>query len=203
MQVLTIGAALAYVVFWVKVFLIPFYEKRADLDKKYIGNGRLDQALTHLDSEELIPEISDLFDLVIKARRGRAKDPIGSILQDVKYVQAFDQIEKVMQQKSTLRASLSELEKFAQRLWHFSLAHIVVFGIWWISWTLFELFGIGATLGTGKLPKASAAEWETWVWTLFIVMGMLWLSTAIAAIVLFFQYGRKQDIFLGMLKSNR
>lgn len=67
----TFGAVIAWDAIWVQVFVIPFINKREDLQKDYDQSGMLDATLSFIETTQVIPALARMFFRVCQGQEDR------------------------------------------------------------------------------------------------------------------------------------
>ena len=124
------SVAIAWDWLWVYLSAVPFFKKPETLYKDYISDGRLDTALSFIETHKLIPALVEMFTRARAAQPDRrkhlGKKELQQILQEVDYIPDLKRAQNAMNEIGTLERLFELLKKTPGGIWKWSLFHALM-----------------------------------------------------------------------------
>lgn len=126
-SVTIVSLLVLWVTLWLQVFIVPFVNKPEKLFVTYKQSGDIDAAMSRIDSEEVVKELTSLFESAIELQEDkRRRADIERLLSQVEYANVLDRLEVATGKKAKITRSYLSLRSKSMRVWQYGLLHLLL-----------------------------------------------------------------------------
>ncbi len=116
-----------WVTVWIQLAIIPFLGKAEKLFVTFKQSGTIDVALSRIDSEGVVKELTSLFEAAIELQEDkRRRADIERLLSKVEYSDVLERLEQATGKKAKISRSYRSLRAKSTRVWHYGLLHLLL-----------------------------------------------------------------------------
>jgi len=179
-----IGSGIAWAVAWIQVLVLQFYGKSEKLHQDYHASGRLNQALSSIEADRLIPALARMFQRALDARDDRRERPdIETLLNAVDFLPDLAKAQGAMAEIERIGARYADLKRLAGWVWKWGILHVL----------------LSPALPTIYLSWTPDQTWASWA---FVVLAFAWIITLGVSLWGFGRFHRRMTQFNEQLEGS-
>ncbi|QDT36470.1 hypothetical protein [Stratiformator vulcanicus] len=175
---------------WMQLVLLPFFSRREELHNQFFSS-EFPNAVAAIESNRLIPPLARILAQAYQAHRGRSKidfDTALQLLQDVDFLEDFEQAQAAMSSINNLERFRIKLRLACSVLWYSAASHVLA--------SLLLMLPFFA-----MISAMDRLKWSLSVLAI-VIFSLLWLGTLILTVGWLIRYRQLIGTLTALLETD-